>query len=103
MGGKHWHPKHKRLARLRALYWTLIRLHETEICALCGGPVHIVFHVPDSIWEAVTGYGGRRDTEAAPGVLCPPCVTDLARDAGLFLHWTCDTEDWPMVFQAKIS
>lgn len=95
MGGKHWHPSHKRLARLRALYWTLIRRHETEICARCGSPVRVVFHVPDAIWAAATGYGHRfPDGQAAPGVLCIPCVSDLAKEAGIpFLRWTCATDD----------
>lgn len=92
---KFWHPRRQRLARIRLLYWVLIRRHETEICAMCGGPVRVVFHVPDAIWEAATGYGGRRpDGESAPGVLCIPCVSDLAEDAGLpFLRWTCATDD----------
>jgi hypothetical protein len=92
---KAWHPKHKRLARLRSLYWTLIRFHSTEICACCGGPVRVVFHAPDWIWEVATGYGPRfPDGQAAPGVLCPPCLSDLAKEAGLpFLRWTCSTDD----------
>lgn len=96
---KGWHPQHKRLARLRCLYWTVIRYHETEICAICGGPVRLVFHVPDEIWAKVTGYGARHPSgEAAPGILCPPCVDDLyekatPRGAAGFLRWTCATDD----------
>lgn len=46
---KGWHPKRKRLARLRAFYWTLFR---------------------------------------------PPCLSDLAKAAGLpFLRWTCSIDD----------
>ena len=92
---KTWHPDRKRLARWRALYWWIVRRYETEICARCGGPVRVVFHVPDKIWEAVTGYGGRApDGESAPGILCPACVDDLAAAAGLpFLRWTCATDD----------
>jgi hypothetical protein len=96
---KHWHPTALRLARLRWLYWVLIRGWDSEICGRCGGPVKVVFHVPDAIWEAVTGYGGRSPGgESAPGILCVPCVDDLAEEAGLpFLRWTCATDDSVMV------
>jgi hypothetical protein len=96
---KGWHPKAKRLARLRCLYWTLIRLHNTEICACCGGPVGLVYHAPDAIWEAATGYGGRSPGgESAHGVLCPQCLSQLAKEAGLpFLRWTCAIDDSVLV------
>jgi len=92
---KTWHPTRLRFAVLRYLYWTLIRGYECETCRRCGGPVRVVFHVPDGIWETVTGYGPRSPGgESAPGVLCPPCVSDLAKQAGLpFLRWTCATDD----------
>lgn len=95
---KGWHPKAKRLARLRNLYWVLLRFHDTEICAICGGPVLVVYHAPDAIWEAATGYGPRFPSgESAPGCLCPRCLSDLAKEAGLpYLRWTCRTEDWVM-------
>lgn len=94
---KPWHPGCRRLARLRALYWVLLRGHDTEICHYCGGPVRVVFHVPDAIWGAVTGKARTPGGEAALGILCVPCVDDLALNAGLpFLRWTCATDDTPM-------
>jgi hypothetical protein len=94
---KGWHPKRKRLARLRSFYWTLFRLHETEICARCGGPVKLCFHVPDAIWKAHAGFAQtKRDSggESAPGVLCPGCFTDLAAENGAHcLWWTCGFDD----------
>jgi hypothetical protein len=93
--GRDWPPYRLRLARLRCLYWTA-RGHETEICGRCGGRVRLVFHVPDAIWTAVTGYTRALDGEAAPGVLCPACVTELydrSPDRISFLRWTCATDD----------
>lgn len=91
---KGWHPRHRRLARLRALYWVLVRGHDTEICARCGGRVHIVYIVPDEIWQAATGWVPYSSGESAPGTLCPYCLDDLAREAGLpYLRWTCSTDD----------
>ena len=98
---KGWHRRSRRLARLRALYWVLVRGHDSEICARCGGPVRVVFHVPDAIWEAASGFlnaarspGG----ESGAGVLCIPCVDDLAHEAGLMvLIWTCSFDDSVMV------
>jgi hypothetical protein len=98
---KYFHPRRKRLAKLRALYWTLIRRYETELCQLCGGPVRLCFHVPDAIWEAHAGFRitkRRPGGEAAPGVLCPVCFTDLAADDGAHcLWWTCGFDDELMV------
>jgi hypothetical protein len=95
---RNWHLSHKRLARLRAAYWWVIRLYPTEICKCCGAPVNLVFHVPDAIWAQVTGYGERSPGgESAPGILCPNCVNDLAQDMGIFLRWTCTTDDSVLV------
>lgn len=91
---RHWRADRKRLARLRSLYWILVRNYETEICQRCGGPVRVVFHAPDAIWQTVTGHARYESGESAPGVLCPPCVDDLADEAGLpYLRWTCSTDD----------
>jgi hypothetical protein len=88
----------KRMAPLRALYWTLIRFYDTEICQHCGGPVGVVFHVPDELWEFVTGNARHPDGHAAPGVLCPYCFDELfeakaPRGERGYLRWTCATED----------
>lgn len=88
----------RRFARLRALYWVLVRGWDTEICGRCGGPVRVVFHAPDWIWETVTGHARSPGGEAAPGCLCIPCVDQLYAaavqrgDAG-FLRWTCAADD----------
>lgn len=87
-----------RLAMLRALYWMIVRRYETELCQHCGRPVRIVFHVPDWVWETVTGRARYPDGEAAPGILCPPCVGDLysaavPRGEAGFLRWTCAADD----------
>ena len=81
-------------ATLRGLYWWVIRQYETELCQHCGRPVRLVYHAPDWIWEAVTGKARSPGGEAAPGILCPRCLSDLAEGKGLpFLRWTCSTTD----------
>jgi hypothetical protein len=88
-----------RTASVRALYWMLIRRYETELCQHCGRPVAIVYHAPDAIWETVTGHARHPSGEAAPGILCPRCLSTLAKANGLpFLRWTCATTDWPLHF-----
>lgn len=83
-----------RMAMLRTLYWWIIRRYETELCQHCGRPVRLVYHAPDAIWEAVTGRARHPDGHAAPGILCPRCLSDLAKKRGLpFLRWTCATDD----------
>ncbi len=83
-----------RKAKIRCLYWILIRRYKTELCQSCGRPVRIVYHAPDAIWEAVTGRARHSDGEAAAGILCPSCLSDGAKRVGLpFLRWTCSTND----------
>lgn len=89
--GKYWLNYRLRSARLRALYWHLIRNHETEICGRCGGPVQIVFHTPDHIWELATGNARDPGGESGGGVLCPPCVDALVEPkVDGYLTWTCE-------------
>lgn len=86
--------KHLRTARFRLFYWCVLHQYESELCQRCGGPVRLVFHVPDAIWERITGHARSPGGEAAPGVLCPQCVDVLAEEVGLpFLRWTCTTDD----------
>lgn len=87
---KHWHPDRRRLARLRALYWIVVRRHETEICGRCGGPVDFVFHVEDELWTSACGF-----PEAPSGVLCPKCFETLARQADLHPYWECADGEFP--------
>jgi hypothetical protein len=82
--------RRRRLAWLRSLYWWLIRNYESEICDRCGGPVEVVFHAPDAIWELATGYPRFPDGEAAPGCLCVACVDELVEPKiDGYLTWTC--------------
>lgn len=85
---------HNRPAKARALYWMLARRYKTELCQECGRPVRLVYHAPDAIWETVTGRARHPRGESAPGILCPRCLSTLARSKGLpFLRWTCSTTD----------
>lgn len=82
---KFWHPQVQPLARLRALYWWLIRRWDAEICGRCGRPVALVFHVPDALWMESCGFD-----HAPGGVLCVACFDSLA---GRHLFWTCSREE----------
>lgn len=88
---KGWHPRVRRLARVRSLYWTLVRGHETEICGRCGGPVRLVFHAPDALWLRYCG------TNQPPhGVLCPACFCGLVvDDGGRTPFWSCTEGEFP--------
>jgi hypothetical protein len=87
---KGWHPEKRRLAHLRAFYWTVFRLHETELCCRCGGPVSVVFHVPDDLWMQHCGF-----PHAPHGVLCVRCITKLAKANGVSLFWSCGAGVFP--------
>lgn len=86
-----------RRAAWRGLYWLLVRRYETELCQHCGRPVAIVYHAPDTIWQAATGRARPPGGEAASGTLCPVCLGALCEAAGLpFLRWVCATDDSAM-------
>lgn len=88
---KKWREDRKRLARLRALYWILVRNYETELCERCGRPVGIVYHAPDGLWELATGHARFPDGQSALGVLCPKCLDDLVdQQIDGYLTWTCE-------------
>lgn len=87
---KGWHPNRRKLARLRATYWVLIRNYETEICARCGGPVRLVYHVPDELWMRYCGF-----PNPPWGVLCPGCFADLAEESGTWMAWECAEGNYP--------
>lgn len=93
-----WHPDALRLARARALYWTLVRGHDSEICLRCGAPVRVVYWAPDELWERCSGfeYAARNGSEAGSGVLCPYCLDALA---GWPLYWTCSRDEMVMPHQ----
>lgn len=79
-------------ATLRSMYWQLVRRYPTELCQHCGRPVRVVFHAPDEIWELATGLARSLSGQSAGGVLCPPCVDELAEPKidGGYLTWTCE-------------
>jgi len=89
-----WHQDATVLARLRYLYWTLIRFHDSEVCCLCGRPVQVVFHVPIPLWDKCSGFrpGG--------GVLCIGCFDRLA---GWPLYWTCSRDEAVMEAGRRIA
>lgn len=97
--GKSLTPGHKKLARLRLLYWIVVRRYPYEMCQHCGGRVLVVYHVPDAVWEAVTGHARYAGGECAGGVLCIPCVDGSYNDrpGRPFLRWTCAEDDSVMV------
>lgn len=85
---KHWHPKVRWYARVRAA--TLILCgHETEICGLCGGKVGLVWHAPDELWLSLSGFPGDA------GVLCLPCFDRQAEAKGISLCWESAAGVWP--------
>jgi hypothetical protein len=97
--GKRWFKGAGLLARLRGAYWAVVRGWDCEICSDCGRPVRLVFHVPDALWEQITGCARSPGGESAPGILCPDCVTRRynALNTPTFLRWTCRTDDSVMV------
>lgn len=83
-----WHPRAKRLARVRALYWTLLRWYEREICNKCGAPVGLAWHAPDDLWMRHTGL-----LLPPHGQLCPRCFSAEVRVCtGKGLFWTCSQD-----------
>lgn len=77
---KNYHPRHDRLAKLRALYWILVRRWETEICNCCGRPVGVVWWCFDQkLWDHVNGGEG--------GTLCIRCFDRMARPIIQWLEW----------------
>ncbi len=89
---KGWHPRAKKLARLRALYWTLIRGHYSEICNRCGHPVGVGWRTAtDQLWLDGCGLAN-----PPHGQLCPECFSDSAHEAGLRpISWECASPGWP--------
>lgn len=79
-----------RMAKLRGVYWWVLRHYEMELCQHCGRPVRIVYHAPDDLWQVATGLARHPDGESAGGILCPPCFDELVEPTiGGYLSWTC--------------
>ncbi len=80
--GKNWHPKAGRWAKVRA-FLLVISGHETEMCAICGRAVEMVWWCErDDLWAKLTGWQG------GGGVCCVRCFSRLAEDAGICLQWS---------------
>lgn len=54
---------------------------ETEKCQHCGDIYGMVYHVPDELWEDVTGISN------GSGLLCLPCFDKAARGKDIFVYW----------------
>ncbi|MET0601373.1 MAG: hypothetical protein ABW167_05230 [Baekduia sp.] len=69
------------LAQARAVYWTLIRRWETEICQRCGrrvGPhTGSWWHAAEELWKKVMVEDHH--------VVCPPCFSTAAREHGILV------------------
>lgn len=78
-------------ATIHGMYWWIIRRYKAELCQDCGGPVRIVYHAPDDLWETATGLARRPDGESAPGILCPSCFADrVSAKVRGYVSWTCE-------------
>lgn len=81
--GRRHTPRAGFRAAARRLYWIFIRRYECEICQACGRPVGRCtgswWEADDAMWAHVVGN--------PQGVLCPPCFTAKADEAGVPVHW----------------
>lgn len=79
---KNWHPAAGLIARIRASVLILLG-HETEICALCGGKVEVVWWCEShDLWTRLTGWSDGQ------GIVCISCFDELAERDGVILQWT---------------
>jgi len=85
-----WRPVFSPTAKLRALYWLLLRRWETEICQQCGRPVRHVWWCHDTrLWERVTGNRKPPGSEAAAGIWCIRCFDEGVKAiGGIWIEWT---------------
>jgi hypothetical protein len=75
------------LARLRAVWWYLIRGYRYEMCKACGRPVCeregreplSWWHAPDALWMEVVG------NEA--NILCKSCFSHACDERGISIYW----------------
>jgi len=72
----------------RALFWTIIYCHGTELCDECGRRYErglardrhfFIWHAPQPLWDALMHRHG--------GCLCPDCFNRKADAAGYRLTW----------------
>src|ERR1035437_700379 len=93
----------KARALTRAIYHTLIRGCETEMCQDCGRPVkHSLdgyWRASDELWNTVVGEPGWREQLGeyaylgVPGTLCPRCFYEEAERRGLRVAWLAVSAD----------
>lgn len=58
-----------------------------ERCQKCNSPYMTVWWAPDDLWEKVSG---------SYNLLCPRCFDAMARGKGVYLHWGCKAEEYPL-------
>jgi hypothetical protein len=78
--------RHRPVAALRTLWWTLVRGHIGEACQECGRP-YLLWHATDDIYGQVTGNWPHSDGEAGGGLFCPACFDRLAEAKGILTIW----------------
>lgn len=81
------------LAQARAVYWTLIRRWDSEICKRCGRRVGAHtgswWHADEALWKKVMVEDYH--------VVCPPCFTAAAREHGILVcYHAIDSDTVPM-------
>jgi hypothetical protein len=58
-----------------------------ETCQQCNAAYREVWWAPDDVWNEVSGDYN---------LLCPGCFDQLAREKGIYLHWGCKAEEYPL-------
>lgn len=59
----------------------------SDQCQRCNKVYEAVWQAPDDMWDLV-----RDDYD----ILCMHCFDELAWDRGLYLHWACEAERYPL-------
>jgi len=60
-----------------------------EQCQRCGVRYDTIYRVPPAVWHRILPAAGEA------GLLCLPCCEELARKAGLVLHWDAAVGQFP--------
>jgi len=66
-----------------------------EVCHECNGVYSNIYHVPDNIWEFVTGF------KHGEGTLCMPCFMKKADKKRIRLWWQCEEGRMIMEYPEK--
>jgi hypothetical protein len=67
---------------------------EGESCAACHDPYQTVYHVPDGVWDQISG---------GVNLLCLPCADGRARKLGIELYWEAEVGEFPRDFRRRIE